>query len=138
MNTDPISAVSGSFSGDSIKRFSASIREDLVDLSKIDAPAPSGAYLTNKPKIEQVAGSSSMNLENLRNVVSDGLQSGFIRKQLDVAAARLADFSKPGSLITHGDLKKDMLMIGDRYAVAEAFSKAANKTAESIMVIVKS
>jgi hypothetical protein len=137
MNSDPITAISGIFSGDSIKQFSASIREELVDLSKID-PSSNGAHLKLDPKAKPVSESSSMNIENLRTVVSDGLQNGFVRKQLDIAAARLRAFDKPGSLVTQGELKADMLMIGDRFAVAEAFSKAANKTAESIMTIVKS
>jgi hypothetical protein len=137
MNTDPITAVSGSYSGDSIKRFSASIREELIDLSKLD-PASAGAHLKIDSQVKPVSESSSMNLENLRTVVSDGLQNGFVRKQLDIAAARLREFDKPGSLITQGELKADMIMIGDRFAVAEAFSKAANKAAESIMTIVKS
>jgi hypothetical protein len=137
MNSDPITAVSGSYSGDSIKRFSASIREELIDLSKLD-PASGGAHLKNDSQVKPVSESSSMNLENLRTVVSDGLQNGFVRKQLDIAAARLRASDKPGSLITQGELRADMIVIGDRFAVAEAFSKAANKAAESIMTIVKS
>jgi hypothetical protein len=137
MTSDPITSVSGSFSGDSIKRFSASIREDIVDLSKIDPPA-AGAYLGSNSQVQPASASSSMHLKNLRTVVTDGLENGFVRKQLDIVAAKLADYERPGSLITQGELKRDMVMIGERFAVAEAFSKAATKMSESLMTIVKS
>jgi hypothetical protein len=137
MNSDPISAISGTYSGDSIKRFSASIREEKVDLSKVE-PSSSGAYLKNEKPVLDDGATSSMNIGNLRTVVSDGLDNGFTRRQLDVLSAKLLDSSRPGSLITQGELKKDMMMVADRISVAESFSKMANKFSESVMTVVKS
>ena len=137
MNSDAISAISGTYSGDSVKRFSASLREETVDLSKIE-PSSSGAYLKNeKPTLDDGA-TSSMNIGNLRTVVSDGLDNGFTRRQLDILSAKLLDASRPGSLITQGELKKDMMMVSDRISVAESFSKMANKFSDSVMTVVKS
>ena len=137
MNSDPISAISGTYSGDSIKRFSSSIREDKVDLSKVESSS-SGAYLrVEKPGLDDNA-TSSMNIGNLRTVVSDGLDNGFTRRQLDILSAKLLDSSRPGSLITQGELKKDMMMVADRISVAESFSKMANKFSDSVMTVVKS
>jgi hypothetical protein len=137
MNSDPISAISGTYSGDSIKRFSASIREEKVDLSKVE-PSSSGAYLKNEKPVLDDGATSSMNIGNLRTVVSDGLDNGFTRRQLDVLSAKLLDSSRPGSLITQGELKKDMMMVADRISVAESFSKMANKFSDSVMTVVKS
>jgi hypothetical protein len=137
MNSDPISAISGTYTGDSIKRFSSSIREEKVDLSKVE-PSSSGAYLKlEKPSLDDGA-TSSMNIGNLRTVVSDGLDNGFTRRQLDILSAKLLDSSRPGSLITQGELKKDMMMVADRISVAESFSKMANKFSDSVMTVVKS
>ena len=137
MNSDPISAISGTYTGDSIKRFSSSIREEKIDLSKVE-PSLSGAYLkVEKPGLDEGA-TSSMNIGNLRTVVSDGLDNGFTRRQLDILAAKLLDSSRPGSLITQAELKKDMIMVSDRISVAESFSKMANKFSDSVMTVVKS
>jgi hypothetical protein len=137
MNSDPISAISGTYTGDSIKRFSASIREEKVDLSKVE-PSSSGAYLKNEKPVLDDGATSSMNIGNLRTVVSDGLDNGFTRRQLDILSAKLLDSSRPGSLITQGELKKDMMMVADRISVAESFSKMANKFSDSVMTVVKS
>jgi hypothetical protein len=137
MNSDPISAISGTYSGDSIKRFSSSIREEKVDLSKVE-PSSSGAYLKNEKPVLDDGATSSMNIGNLRTVVSDGLDNGFTRRQLDILSAKLLDSSRPGSLITQGELKKDMMMVADRISVAESFSKMANKFSDSVMTVVKS
>jgi hypothetical protein len=137
MNTDPITAVSGSFSGDPMKRFSSSVSMERVDLSAIDPSSSGGAYLKNAPKLEHDPATSSMNLQNLRTVVADGMQNGFTRRQIDAVAAKFEASEKPGSSISQGELAKDMVVLSGRLATADAFSKAATKLSESLMTIVK-
>lgn len=136
MSSDPITAISGSYSGDPSSRFSASARREVVDLSTLD-DGPPGAYLQAAPKLVPDPATSSLNLQNLRTVVAEGMQHGFVRKQLDAIAEKFDAAEKPGSTVTTGELTKDMLMLSRRLATADAFSKAATKLSESVMTLVK-
>ena len=136
MNSDPITAISGSYSGDPLKKFSASASMQRVDLSTLGDDA-SGAYVKTVPKLIPDPATSSLNLQNLRTVVADGMQNGFVRKQLDAIAEKFDSSQKPGSTVTSAELAKDMMMLNRRLSAADAFSKAANKLSESLMTVVK-
>jgi hypothetical protein len=136
MSSNPVTAISGSYSGDPLKRFSSTTSMERVDLSKVDT-APTGAYIKVGPKLVPDPAVSAMNLQNLYTVVSDGMRDGFVKKQFDAIAEKFDAAEKPGSTVTTGELTKDMLFMSRRLAVADAFSKAANKLSESLMTLVK-
>lgn len=136
MSAQPITAISGSYSGDPASAFSASAQRELIDLSTLD-DGPPGAYVQAMPRLSPDPATSSLNLQNLRTVVAEGMQNGFVRKQLDAIAEKFDAADKPGSTVTNGELAKDMLMLNRRLATADVFSKAANKLSESVMTLVK-
>lgn len=136
MNSDPITAISGSYSRDPSSRFSASASRELVDLSTLD-DGPPGAYVQALPKLEPDPATSSLNLQNLRTVIAEGMQNGFVRKQFDAIVQKFDDAEKPGSTVTKGELAKDMMGLSRRLGAADAFSKAATKLSESVMTLVK-
>lgn len=136
MNTDPIKAVSGIYTMDGTRASQGAYARDVVDLSSLD-PSQSGAYANVVPKREIDAESSALNLQNVHTSISHGLKNGFVRKQIDLVAAKLGDLDKPGSSVTPGTLTRDVLVLGQRLSVSDTFSKASTKLSDSLMTLVK-
>jgi hypothetical protein len=136
MNTDPINAVNGAYIMDGTKAARGAYARDVVDLSALDA-SEGGAYAKVTPKRDIDAESSALNLQNVHTSISHGLKHGFVRKQIDLVAAKLADMDRPGTSVTSGSLTRDVLVLGQRLSVSDTFSKASTKLSDSLMTLVK-
>jgi hypothetical protein len=136
MSSEPISAISGNYSGDPLKRFSSTTAIDRVDLDAI-APASTGAYVHVAPKPALDPAASSMNVQNLHTVVAEGMQNGFVRKQLAAVSDKIVAMDQPGSNISTAEMHRDLMDVSNRLFTADAFSKAATKFSESVMTVVK-
>jgi hypothetical protein len=136
MNTDPIKAVSGIYVMDGTRGAQGAYPRDVVDLSSLDT-ADSGAYAKVVPKRETDAANSALNLQNVHTSISHGLKNGFVRKQIDLVAAKLEDMDRPGSSVTTAKLTRDVMVLGQRLSLSDTFSKASTKLSDSVMTLVK-
>lgn len=136
MMTDPIKAVSGIYTMDGTRASQSAHMRDVVDLSSLD-PSQAGAYARVVPKRDIDAENSALNLQNVKTSISHGLNNGFVRKQIDLVAAKLEDMDRPGTKVTTSSLTRDVLVLGQRLSVSDTFSKASTKLSDSLMTLVK-
>jgi hypothetical protein len=136
MKSDPVVAIGSSAGADLEKSYRAMTMRDVIDLSLLSAPE-NGAYIKSFPKIVDDPVGASLNLQNVHSAISHGMSNGFVRKQLNLVAQKLEVMDQPGSNITAGSMTRDMLVLHQRFSVADSFSKASNKLSESLMTLVK-
>jgi hypothetical protein len=136
MRSDPVIAIGGSSGADLEKSYRAMNMREVIDLSLLSAPQ-SGAYIKEYPKVIDDPVGASLDLQNVHSAISHGMKNGFVRKQLNLVAQKLEAMDQPGSNITAGNMSRDMLVLHQRFSVADSFSKASNKLSESLMTLVK-
>jgi hypothetical protein len=118
------------------------ISTDLKAAARLQLDGPNsvagagGAHTTAAPFSASAPSAPSLDVKNLYSALDVGLKVGFVAPGQARVMKTLADFQKPNSGITPGEMFATVMSASAEAALGDVMAKVSNKVAESLQSIV--